>query len=577
MGLELISSGYAKQNTGEDYLKRKLVALYAEDESDAILYIQPKLERKVADFILIDRKRGIAILEVKDWGTEFISKVDPLDVTISNGEKRQNPTNQLTNYFNLLKGLLHKYKLFTNSEGKLAINMVAKACMVNLTKEEIEKDYQSFFATYPAELLGKDELRKLTISDLFNNKYSYISEREMNKVRGILFPEIKILDHDTCPSKNHYIEEKVKVLDLEQERFAKRIAEGHYMLTGIPGSGKTVILMSRALFLAKEHPEWNILILTYNKSLTAKLKNRLNLLKEDIGAENLANITIQNFHKFSTDVVGYKNLVSVKKDEDYWNFGLANIALETLNKTQRSPMYDALFIDEYQDFDESWFKLGLAVLKKYNEKENLFLAGDRLQSIYNRKDVSWKSLGINIQGRSKLLKTSYRTGRKHIHVALAFLENDSALSKEIQYFYEGAQDIQTKEYGENIIFLNEDNREIHSAVENLLEHGYLPKDILILVPDKITGLNLMNSFKPSIKNIAKFGKDIEENVMMITTYHSAKGLESKICILAHLDKINDRKLAYVGMTRASEHLYIQASDYNSDNFATEIRTISDRY
>lgn len=72
------------------------------------------------------------------------------------------------------------------------------------------------------------------------------------------------------------------------------------------------------------------------------------------------------------------------------------------------------------------------------------------------------------------------------------------------------------------------------------------------------------------------GKEITDDKLILTTYHSAKGLESKVCILTYFDTIQDRKLAYVGMTRASEHLYIHASDFDDYNFASEVRNIVER-
>ena len=74
-----------------------------------------------------------------------------------------------------------------------------------------------------------------------------------------------------------------------------------------------------------------------------------------------------------------------------------------------------------------------------------------------------------------------------------------------------------------------------------------------------------------LKSKCKVTKDILENKITITTYHSSKGLESKICILANVDKIDDKKLLYVGMTRASQHLYIHANKYQSNNFAWQLK------
>ena len=60
--------------------------------------------------------------------------------------------------------------------------------------------------------------------------------------------------------------------------------------------------------------------------------------------------------------------------------------------------------------------------------------------------------------------------------------------------------------------------------------------------------------------------------IILTTYHSSKGLEAKVVFLVAIDKIfvSDfeaeqlkRKIIYVGMTRASERLYIynELADY----------------
>lgn len=567
MSLEIINCGYTRNNTGEEYIKNKLSKLY--QNSHAILYIQPKLLNNIADFILIDPARGIAILEVKDWDTNYIADINPLHITNFEGIKYSNPSHQLMIYFNLLKSLLLSCKSLYNSFGKFKINVTTKVCMTNLSKTEIKNNYSSFFCSYPIEYLGREELRNLTINEIFNNNFSTISDIELRNIRGVLFPEIKLINPIPI-KKNNEIDKMIKVLDLEQEKFAKRIIDGHYMITGVPGSGKTVIMLSRALFLLKQNPNWKILIMTYTKSLASKLRNKLVILQEELNywGLNSKNIEIINFHKFAMRLIKNQNH---SKTKEFWEYELAELALK-----EAIPYYDAVLIDEYQDFDESWLKLSLAVCKKYNNKENLFLAGDRLQSIYSRKDISWKSLGINIQGRSKLLKLSYRTGKQHINIALEFLQNDPKLSNEISLFYEGVSDIKTQEHGENINFLNEDISSIINKIKELISLGYNPSDILILCP-KLFQAQYIYSNLGNLALNSECGKEITGNKLILTTYHSAKGLESKICILTYFDTIQDRKLAYVGMTRASEHLYIHASDFDSHNFANEIKTLVENY
>ena len=77
------------------------------------------------------------------------------------------------------------------------------------------------------------------------------------------------------------------------------------MVTGVPGSGKTVILIARALHLIKENPDWKIKIVTYNNSLTNKIESILNSIasdiKDNIFLNDMAiqNIDVTTFHKMA--------------------------------------------------------------------------------------------------------------------------------------------------------------------------------------------------------------------------------------------------------------------------------------
>lgn len=64
---------------------------------------------------------------------------------------------------------------------------------------------------------------------------------------------------------------------------------------------------------------------------------------------------------------------------------------------------------------------------------------------------------------------------------------------------------------------------------------------------------------------------------------TSKGLEAKVAILVNVDKfilrkdkdkeILDRKLVYVGMTRASENLFIHSYSFDDNSFAQDIKNI----
>ena len=64
----------------------------------------------------------------------------------------------------------------------------------------------------------------------------------------------------------------VRVMDLQQEQLARSMGEGHRVIHGAAGSGKTMILGYRAQVLAQAIANKPILILCFNRALAARLQ-----------------------------------------------------------------------------------------------------------------------------------------------------------------------------------------------------------------------------------------------------------------------------------------------------------------
>ncbi|MBA1332988.1 hypothetical protein QQ73_18630, partial [Candidatus Endoriftia persephone str. Guaymas] len=63
----------------------------------------------------------------------------------------------------------------------------------------------------------------------------------------------------------------VKIMDIQQEQLARSLGEGHRVIHGVAGSGKTLILGYRCLHLAQVMSK-PILVLCFNITLAAKLR-----------------------------------------------------------------------------------------------------------------------------------------------------------------------------------------------------------------------------------------------------------------------------------------------------------------
>lgn len=597
MSLEIIPSDISTLTDGEKTLLNKLKKIYEDTTRECFLYVQPRIKGSEPDFILIDPNKGVAIFEVKDWSIGYIRKINKKNVETIDGKILHNPVLKANIYYNLVNGILSEIQSLIDNNGTFILNLRSFGVLINISQEELlENGIEGMFPEYPSKLITSKAIRRLDIDEIFGKERNNIRDVDVIAIRASIFPEIKIVKaannlEEVRDTKGNY-EKEVMALDARQEKTARKIPFGHYMVTGVPGCGKTVMLLTRAIHLIKENPDWNIQILTYNKSLKAKLENRLDQLADDLKFSEIKieNISISTFHSLALRIADVQ-----VPEEDKNKFKFFETELPELALIKAKGVYDAILIDEYQDFRDSWIKLCIKLCKKYKyetssreEKEviNMFLAGDRLQSIYNPEEQNWAALGLDMRGRSTLLKNSYRIGAKHIKVALEFLLNDNKLREEVEKFYEGSKGIDgnSSERHGSIEFIDGNYSIVASKIESLLNSVSKYSDILVLYKDKKSKEGVLNSLSWELRRKCSFDH-FNEVKINIVTYHSSKGLEAQICILVDADKfevsditknrIKDKKLLYVGMTRASNTLIIHGNNHQKKNYLNEIKEIAE--
>ena len=579
VGANIFQNRSLELTKGEEKVLNLLKQSYKNVNYAVYIYVQATISTKRPDFIIIDAEKGISIIEVKDWDKEYIRSVNKRKVNLLDNEVI-NPNIQVQEYKTILLSGIYS-RDYAVAEEEINTTIIYTGLD---EKDKEDKELECLFNGKNLYLFNND-LVQFSKDKLFSNECEGYSEGLLKKIRVSMFPEIQIIS-DVAGKE----EREIKTLDFEQEEFAKKIPYGNYMVTGIPGSGKTVILMARAIYLVKEHPNWKVLILTYNNSLKSKLESRLDQVadefKKDINNKdiNIDNIEVSTFHHKASEIANFPTKPLNISTEEWFRTILVNYARENAK-----PLYDAILIDEYQDFYMNWIELCVQLCKRYEVNDrtylNIFLAGDRLQSIYNEEDISWKSIGINMQGRSKLLKTSYRSAKQHLSVALEFLRNNKTLESEVEKFYKDDSDDNELDSLNNgtIEFINGSFEEIGNKIIELKNQGYKNEDFLILTNKWDICKEVRSVSDKRIKYQMKLIKDIDmssiKNTILLSTYYSAKGLESKIVFLTTMDSILTnseqikRKLIYVGMTRASEKLYIHSNPKYDGNYINEIKDI----
>ena len=197
-------------------------------------------------------------------------------------------------------------------------------------------------------------------------------------------------------TKAYAINEMSALIEKYDERQMEAIlsdASGIQRIRGMAGSGKTIVLARKAVELHTAHPDWNIVVTYYTRSLREQLESlieRFYAAKNEGAKYNKEKLRImQSWGSSSSSGVYYEVCIrhgispmNVKEAKAKYGKN-ANIfsrmcgyLLETVKDFQK--MYDCILIDEAQDFDKNYLQLCLNIL---GEKQRLVYAYDELQKL----------------------------------------------------------------------------------------------------------------------------------------------------------------------------------------------------
>jgi len=584
---------------------------------DYVVYYEPIIENRYPDFIIIAPDLGILVIEVKGWyPRDVISADNNLVVVKEEGSqvRRAHPVRQAREYmFSLMdqcRRITGKSLLMNESgehKGKFIFPFGHFAVLSNINKEQLESLKLSTVFD-DSKHVTRDKLMHwcdlgLAGQDLVKMVKQYfdpfwpierMSDPMIAALRGCIHPEILIShteDIDNSESKISNFD--LKVLDIRQEKNARRIGDGHRIIEGVAGSGKTCLLISRVKLIAEQRPKDNLLILCFNRSLASYLKKILNAYQE--------RVSVTHFDGFAKDcgITRRRKNQGSNKLEDNQSLGIRLLEALRLGNNHNSHKFDAVFIDEAQDFEPNWFSCVLEAMKDPNDGDLLIVA-DGNQGIYKREGIRWKDLGISAQGRTIGknfdLDKNYRNTKEIMEVANLFSSENSSLGNGADDIRALKTDLSQCRRSNNIkpTFINassseEEDQAISRSIKSLLDGKWFGKDIEPLKPNEIGVLypsidkGRMTILLDSIKDIApvlwlkdpknRRNEEVDFNGIRIQTIHSSKGLQFKAVLVIWSDKLpqdwgekdeeRDQRLLYVALTRPEEYLVITASHTSS--------------
>jgi hypothetical protein len=135
-------------------------------------------------------------------------------------------------------------------------------------------------------VICQDEMLETVDAEVFQQRLwnmfphafgNVLSLPQLDRVRWIMFPDVRIPTQPSLFSDGGATENSadlpdiMRVLDLQQEQLARSLGDGHRVIHGVAGSGKTMILGYRAEQLAQAAATKPVLVLCYNEPLSVKL------------------------------------------------------------------------------------------------------------------------------------------------------------------------------------------------------------------------------------------------------------------------------------------------------------------
>lgn len=587
------STCVSRMTSGERQLAERL-----EDklDDDYLVWYDVPIGQRLAhpDFVVLHPRRGLLVLEVKDWRLDTIRQADRQRWEIApDGVPKlvANPIEQARQYAHQVVDALRRDRQLVHGEGRhqgeLAFPWSYGVVFTRITRRQFEAAGLGQ-AIERHRVVCSDEMTEAVDPEEFQSRlwgmFPYLmrgvlSLPQIDRVRWVLFPEVRVAQPGLFDAKDagsadaDEVPDVVRVMDLQQEQLARSLGDGHRVIHGVAGSGKTMILGYRAEALARTHGGGKpILVLCYNEPLAVRLQAML-------AAKGLdeRQVQVRHFHRWCRQqLVAYGQRLPA--DGEGFFDGLVDGVIRGVDRRQiPSGQYHAVLVDEGHDFRPEWLKLVVQMVDPATN--SLLLLYDDAQSIYHRGGklrFTLKSVGIEAAGRSTVLKINYRNTRQVLALARKVAsdllrpqergEDESPLLQPLACGRDGDEPLVIR-----LPSLRDEATKVAELLAQAHARGTAWGDMAVLCrhwalmdlcADALRRRRLPHQVRKATGSYRPAADTIK-----VMTMHASKGLEFPLVVLPGVgqlpepgeDEAEEARLFYVAATRATERLVLTAS------------------
>ncbi|MFA7172303.1 MAG: ATP-binding domain-containing protein [Kiritimatiellia bacterium] len=414
------------------------------------------------------------------------------------------------------------------------------------------------------------------------------------ELRNIIYPQVET----TLPA--------IQLSSRSQQfKLSVSSANSKQKISGVYGSGKTTLLVIRAINAYKRTHK-QVVILTFNVALRNYIES---IILRQFGKFTRNEFYVVNYHQFIQGECGFVNLqrthcscstdscqkwLSCKKEKGSRSICFNDYQFFIKNNDVFKRKYNAIFIDEAQDFTYDWFRIIHDVfLEKYGE---YVLFGDVKQNIYGRPlDVT--HIKTNVPGSWNALKQCYRSNPEILDRVKEFQQKMHDLKGlSVDDFENMEQGTFENFYGNTAVYAAERDEinEIISIIQTIKhKNNIIDKNLAVIGTEtkllrnvdakyrELTSYGTECAFAP-LEKMPAHNQNVEESAaeyekkcknkdrpyklhfnigsecIKLSTIHSFKGCEAHtvVCLISETNKESEVEVIYTGLTRARFNLYI---------------------
>jgi hypothetical protein len=375
------------------------------------------------------------------------------------------------------------------------------------------------------------------------SKDRQLSSKAIRALEALLKPDVRVEDYGYAARLDRSAREIEALTDQQYEILQSLQHHNQLAIAGCAGSGKTMLALKRAKFLAQSGQ--HVLLTCYNRPLAEWLAE---VVASDPAFPDEF-IRVQNFDRLAqellSDTPGGAPAIPRQGDRnDHFSVTLPTALSEALENGAIETRFDAIIVDEGQDFtDFRW--LCLQQLLVDPEDGIFYVFFDSEQGIYEQED----NIPVRI---SDIVLTRNCRNTAPIHdTLLGYYPGDVLpLSSNIDGPAPDIIPVTAADYP----------GALREAFDRIFNQEGIPTSQAVVLTFSAQRKSALEDGQRIGKFLLTWDQPEHPNQVMVSTVHSFKGLERPIVFLVlETDRYREdllRPSLYVGISRAKQHLIV---------------------